>query len=191
MLVKEILSQAAFLLGKEELSRYLQGQAGETLTEEQEKAFQSETDALLRCYNIVENEIALDYLPLTAEETVVCSTGALPYTSFMRSPVSILSITDEYGNKLPFTVFPEYVRLRAGTAVATYSYSPESKRISDYSDYSARVGERTFAYGVACEYCLVSGLYEEALVWDKKYKDALLCAQNASRPRVIRSRRWV
>ena len=45
MLVKDILSQAAFLLGKEELSRYLQGQAEETLTEEQENS--SETSVAL------------------------------------------------------------------------------------------------------------------------------------------------
>lgn len=204
MLVKDIAAQAAFLLGREDLFRYLReggkgggesadgGESGNGAgAAETVAALRREADIFLRCYNIVENEVALDYLPLTAEETVVCDTGALPYTSFLRQPVSILSVTDEYGNKLPYTVFPEYLRTRAGTSVVTYSYSPESKRLCDHSEYAARVPERLLAYGVACEYCLISGLYDEAIVWDKKYKDALLCAHSASRPRVIRSRRWV
>lgn len=213
MLVKDIAAQAAFLLGKEELFRYLKdvfdaendiseggmpeenGENAENTenaeTDVEEKELVKEADILLRCYNIVENEVALDYLPLTAEETVTCDTGALPYTAFLRTPVTILSVTDEYGNKLPYTIFPEYLRTRAGTSVVTYAYSPESKRLCDESEYAARVPERLLAYGVACEYCLISGLYDEAVVWDKKYKDALLCAHTASRPRVIRSRRWV
>ena len=194
MFVKDIAAQAAFLLGKEDVVRYLKEQLtdGESvLEEEKEQRLQRETDILLRCYNIVENEIALDYLPLTAEETVTCSTGMLPYTSFLHAPVTILSVTDEYGNKLPFTIFPEYVKTRAGTSVITYSYAPETKRLDDCSEYGSRVSERLLSYGVACEYCLISGLYDEAVVWDKKYKDALLCAHSANRPHVIRSRRWV
>ncbi len=213
MFVRDIAAQAAFLLGKEELFRYLKGgffrgtAEGETALSdegmsasdgenenadaEKVRTLKREADILLRCYNIVENEVALDYLPLTAEETVVCDTGALPYTAFLRTPVSILSVTDEYGNKLPYTAFPEYLRTRAGTSVITYSYSPETKRLSDPSEYAARVPERLLSYGVACEYCLISGQYDEALVWDKKYKDALLCAHASTRPRVIRSRRWV
>lgn len=35
---------------------------------------------------------------------------------------------------------------------------------------------RLFAYGIAAEYCLACGLFEEAAVWDKKYKDALTAA---------------
>ena len=193
MLVKDIAAQAAFLLGKQEVSDYLKGDSDVTpeYTEQEEKALVKEANTLLRCYNIVENEIALDYLPLTAEETVTSSTGALPYSSFLHTPVTILSVTDEYGNKLPFTIFPEYVKTHKGTAVITYAYSPRTKAMEDGSEYGARVPERLLSYGVACEYCLVSGLYDEALLWDKKYKDALLCAHSASRPHVIRSRRWV
>lgn len=193
MLVKDVAAQAAFLLGKDELSRYIKGRLKEddSLDETTKKEFDKEAETLLRCYNVVENEIALDYLPLTAEETVVCDSGELPYTSFLRAPVAVLSVTDEYGNKRPFTIFPEYVKTCAGTAVVTYAYAPETKRLDDVGEYGARASERMMAYGVACEYCLVSGLYAEAVVWDKKYKDALFCAQSASRPHVIRSRRWV
>ncbi|MBP5242834.1 MAG: hypothetical protein J6Z36_03995, partial [Clostridia bacterium] len=112
-------------------------------------------------------------------------------TSFARLPVSVLAVTDERGNKLPYTIFPEYVKTVKGVVAITYTYAPENKAISGNSDYGGRVSARLLAYGVASEYCLIAGLYDEALSWDKKYKDALLCACASNKPHVIRSRRWV
>ena len=62
MLVKDIAAQAAFLLGKQEVSDYLKGDSDATpeYTEQEKKALVKEANTLLRCYNIVENEIALD-----------------------------------------------------------------------------------------------------------------------------------
>lgn len=191
MLVKEILSQAAFLLGENALSEYIRRGADASASEEEKKELAKKTDFLLRCYNIVENEIALDYLPLTAEEYVVGGTDRIQYTSFSRTPVSVISVTDERGNKLPYTVFPEYLSVPdAGTAVVTYSYAPEQKALSGQTDYGAGLPERLFAYGVACEACVIGGAYDEATAWDKKYKDALMSAHSRNRPKVIRSRRW-
>ena len=36
-----------------------------------------ETEALLRCFNLVENEVALDYLPLYAEDETESETGTI------------------------------------------------------------------------------------------------------------------
>jgi hypothetical protein len=186
MKVREILSQAAFLLGKEELDAFFAGD--ESLTE---GALAGEADTLLRCYNMVENEIALDYLPLVTEQNMDASTGKVMYTSFLRTPVSITGVTDVYGEKLPYTIFPTYLQTRKGLAVVTYSYSPVEKMLSDESEFAARASKNLLAFGVAGEYCLLKGLYEEAVVWDKKYRDALLCACAQNSPHVVRSRRWV
>lgn len=192
MLVKEILAQAAFLLGQEDVSEYLKSNSQSGLSAEELKDLTQKTDLLLRCYNMVENEVALDYLPLTAEERIDGAGEKIRYTSFLHTPVSVLSVTDERGNKIPYTVFPEYIKTDArGTVVVTYSYAPPTKLIGGESEYGARVPQRLFAYGVACEACLIAGLYDEASAWDKKYKDALLCAYSRNRPHVIRSRRWV
>lgn len=181
MIIKEILAQAAFLLGLgEEAERLNQGDySGE------------ETAKLLRCYNFVENEIALDYLPLTAEETVSSKGGTIAYSSFSHSPVSVLGVTDEWGNRVPFDIFPEFIKTVEGTLVVTYTYSPVKKTATEHTEYDARVPAHLLSYGVACEYCLIGGRYEESLVWDRKYKDALLCICSVNRPRAVRARRWV
>jgi hypothetical protein len=187
MKVREILSQAAFLLGKQELSDFFSG----TETEATTTQLQQEADAFLRCYNMVENEVALDYLPLTTEQRLETESGKLVYTAFLRTPVSIVSVTDRYGNRLPYTVYPAYLRTKQGTAVVTYSYAPTSKTLSGESEFVARVSQNLLAFGVAGEYCLTKGMYEEAVVWDKKFRDALLCACAQNSPHVVRSRRWI
>ncbi len=192
MLVKDVIKQAAFLLDKEALLQYLDTPSEDVstaFTDEEIADFEKTVNSLLRCFNIVENEVAIDYLPLTAEARMESEDGKLLFTAFARSMVSVLSVTDEYGNPVGYAVYPEYVKTQKGKVVVTYSYAPEMKALTSESDFS-RIPERIFSYGVACEYCLIGGLYDEAVVWDKKYKDALLCAQSLSRPRVIRSRRW-
>jgi hypothetical protein len=186
MKVREILSQAAFLLGKQELSDFFSGSDAAATSQ-----LQQEADDFLRCYNMVENEIALDYLPLTAEQSMETSAGKLVYTAFLRSPVSIVSVTDVYGNRLPYTVYPAYLQTKQGVALVTYSYAPEAKTLSDESEFVTRVSQNLLAFGVAGEYCLIKGLYEEAVVWDKKFRDALLCACAQNSPHVVRSRRWI
>ncbi len=54
MKVKEVIALAAENLGREDLSSEL-----ETL----DGAPEGELKSLLRCYNLVENEVALDYFP--------------------------------------------------------------------------------------------------------------------------------
>lgn len=179
-------------MGDNDLCDYLQTDEAEDSSDDGTKELTERAELLLRCYNIVENEIALDYLPLTAEERIDGGAEKISYTSFLHSPVSILSVTDERGNKVPYSVFPEYIRTNGEkTVVVTYSYAPERKALSGQTDYGARIPDRLFAYGVVCEACIIRGLYDEAALWDKKYKDALLCVYSRNRPRVIRSRRWV
>lgn len=182
MTVKEVLSQAAFLLGRDELVTLLQTEEG---------AQSAEAVSLLKCYNTVENEIALDYIPLTAEQEIRVLGGKVYYTVLKRTPVSVLSVTDEYGNKLPFTIYPEYIRTSTGAKVIVYTYAPEVKQLTDNCEYGNRLSVRLLSYGVACEYCLINGRYEEALLWDRKYKDALLCVAALNKPHVVRSRRWI
>ena len=65
MTVKEVVALAAGCLGREDLLSALD--KGEDEISEEEKL---ECDALLRCYNFTENEVALDYCPIRREERV-------------------------------------------------------------------------------------------------------------------------
>lgn len=182
MTVKEIILAAASELGiGDEVGAYLSGAS--TDGEVQAKA-------LLRCFNLVENEVALDYLPLLAEEELETETGAVYYASLSREAARVVGVWDEWGNSVPFTLFPDYLKTQPNKVRVRYTYLPQEKSFNDKSDFTLQASVHLFAYGVAAEYALASGLFEEAAVWDRKYKDAIKAAYCAKPTRRIRSRRW-
>ena len=182
MTVKEVIKEAAEIVGAEKVKAYI---------DDEVSGGERQTEVLLRCFNIVENELALDYLPLKCEETFQSQTGAIDYAALSKKAVRILSVKDESGNSVPFKTFPDHLKTQAGVLQVLYSYLPEEKALSGESDFKTLASKRLFAYGVAAEYCLSCGLYEEAAVWDKKYKEAIAAVYKMHPPKRIASRRWI
>lgn len=183
MTVKDCMKLAAVELGVAEiLENYFNG-----VTSNANRV----GEVLLQCYNVVENELALDYLPLTAEEEVYTLTGAVEFSAFSRRAVRILSVTDENGEKVKYRMFAQYLKAQAGDLKITYIYEPNEKTIEDECECAPAVSTRMLAYGMAAEYCLRMGMYEEADVWSKKYKDAIEAAYKATPCKRVSSRRWV
>lgn len=182
MKVKDVILKAAAEIGV--LEQATASFAGGTANTDKETA------TLLRCFNLVENEVALDYLPLRAEDILESPLGVVRFAELSNTPARILSVTDEWGNPLKFKLFPDFLKTQAGKIVVLYTYSPKEKTADEDSDFSLFVGERALAFGVCAEYFLACGLYEQAAVWDAKYKDALKAAMRSQKNRVISSRRW-
>ena len=183
MTVKEIIIAAATELGiADEVRAFIEGEA---------ETGKAKTDTLVRCFNLVENEVARDYLPLYAEEVLETETGAVYYEELEKSAVRILGIEDEWGNSLAYKLFPEYLKTQSGKICVRYTYTPTEKDIDGESDFTLYASLRLFAYGVAAEYALATGAFEEAAVWDKKYKDAIHAAYKLRSVKKIQSRRWV
>ncbi len=146
---------------------------------------------LLQCFNVVENELALDYLPLYCEDEVESQTGKIFFSNLSRTAVRILRVRGEGGRKVEYQLFPSYISIpEQGKFTVAYTYAPNEKGVLDTSDYALQASERLIALGMCVEYCLRSGLYQEANVWDVKYKDALKAAYRAQPSKIIRSRRW-
>ena len=183
MTVLEIIRAAATELGiADDVDDYLEGVSS---------VGAADTENLLRCFNLVENELALDYLPLYAEEEFETETGVIYFSEFSRAAVRVVKVTDGYGNETAFKLFPEYLKTQGGKVVVRYTYTPTAKTLTDESEFKTLASVRLFAYGIAAEYSLASGLFEEAAVWDKKYKEAIACAYRSRPSKKIASRRWV
>ena len=181
MTVEEVVMLAAEELQiATETREYFEGES----TEGQIKA-----ELLLTCYNLVENELALDYYTLTKEEQVT-STGKVLFSTLKNAPVRILKVTDEKGQELAYTLFPSYLTVRKGKAIITYVYTPNKKTMDDDCDFSGKVSARLMAFGVAAEYCMAMGAFEEASLWDKKYKDAIEAIREPAKGGRMALRRW-
>ncbi|MBR2024000.1 MAG: hypothetical protein IJ996_05765 [Clostridia bacterium] len=182
MKIRDIVTTVAEELGLTAVISYLQGvsnTSGET-----------ETNNLVRCYNLVEGELAVDYLPLYAEDEIWTDTGAVFYTELSKKAVRIVAVTDENGNGVPYKIFPEYLKAQAGKICVRYSYVPTEKGLEEDSDYQLLACKHMLVYGVATEYCLATGLFEEAEVWEKKYRRAVKNAYKSKPSVVMHTRRW-
>lgn len=148
-------------------------------------------NSLVRCFNLVENQLALDYFPLYAQDEVETQTGAIAFSELEKPPVRIVKVMDENGKSLPWTLFPTYLKTQVGKVSVRYSFTPSEKNINDASEFLLHASVRMFSYGMASEYFAASGLFEEAAVWNAKYKDAIKAAYQQSPNKKIRSRRWI
>ena len=183
MTVKKAVLAAATELGiVDEVQAYIDGTSEEG---------QKQTELLLHCFNIVENELALDYLPLQAEDTFSTNTGVISYQQLLHSAVRILRVTNVDGESVKFFIYPEYLKTQPGEVKVVYTYTPKTKTLTEESDFVLYVSSRLFAYGMAAEYALATGLYEEAAIWDKKYKEAIEATYRTAPCKRIQSRRWV
>ena len=183
MKLKDIVLKAAQMLGLEEgVAAYFESGI---------EALKRESELLLTCFNTVECGLALEYLPLYAEDELLTPTKRLEFSSFTYAPVRILNVTDEKGNSIAYTIYPKYIKAQAGRMKVTYTYTPDEKTIEGESEFSLLAAESLLVYGVLAEYCMAEGRFEEASVWDKKYKEAI---ENVIRNRACKrlaSRRWV
>ncbi len=181
--VKSTVLSAAQTLGiSEGVERFLLGEADVT--------GERDTALLLACFKRVENEVALDYLPLIAEEEVITTTGVITYSQLVNNAVRIFRLEDEAGNSLKYKLFPKSLRTNPGVVKIIYAYAPSDKKIDDVSNFSVGASERMFVYGVVAEYLLAVGDLNGARVWDKKYRAALRAAYRLQPCKRIRSRRW-
>ncbi len=149
-----------------------------------------EGDLLLKCFNIVENELALDYIPLVKEEILPIVDGKIPYTQFSSDLVRILKVEEESGRQKPYKIFATYLQVEGERAKVTYAYTPSKKTLDDESSFEHTVSARLLAYGMAAEYSMAVGLYEEAAYWDKKYKEAIEATRKLAKGCKMPSRRW-
>ncbi len=185
MTVKEVVTLAANLLGRDDLAAFVVTGAP---SESDEAA---ELDSLLRCYNLVENEASIDYFPLRARETLSVQNGSIAFERFTRKPVRIEKVTVS-GKIARYTLFPDGIYLTDGAdeATVTYAYAPVPKTYSDESECAAAISARCLAYGVAGEFYLIGGESGRASMWLKRYYDALRACGSGGKTLRIRSRRW-
>ena len=182
--IKDVVLLAAEFVGvKEKVDNYLSG----VMDDEHQRLI----DGLVCCYNVVENELAVDYLPLVKEEQMTAKDGKIAYADLSQKAAYIIGVFDERGNAVVHKRMAAWIAVDAGKYVVRYAALPAAKSFSDDSEYSVGVSERMLAYGVAAEYCLHKGLSAESAAWEKKYKKAVAETFRAKEVKTIRAGYWV
>ena len=184
MKVRDILTLAAMELNLDDyVKRYIKGNISSQGMEG--------ANLLLHSFNMVENALAVEYLPLYAEDEILAETGAVFYERLTRKPVRIIAVYDDNNNALAYKIFPDYLKTQEGKITVRYTYVPQTKTMEDDCDYRLETYKQVLLCGIANEYCLASGRFEEAEMWEKKYRRALKGLYKPHPAVVLKTRRWV
>ncbi len=183
MKVLDVIKLVCDFVGEKELRAKLE--ADETLSaREQEKV------ALLqRCFNLVNQEIATDYLPFLTKEQV--SGSVIQFSSLSKNVVHVMEIKNRFGMNLKFKLFPNYVEVEGNAKSITYSFFPDECNLQDEVEKFCGLSQRIYAYGVASEYLLIDGVSSDAEIWENRYKESLFMLSQKRGEHTLPKRRWL
>jgi hypothetical protein len=192
MKIRDIAELAAVLLQRHDIiNTNIFMQTEENALVKSEIESNRDLRLLIRCVNLVAKEIACDYIPLLHTQKMTATDGKIPYTQFEKILLEIKSVKDEDGNAVRYFTLPECVAVEDGNYEVSYAFIPRDKEFFDDMDFAGtKASDRVFAYGAAAEFCLISGMYDDALMWERRYKDALLVATRKNTEVIMPRRRW-
>lgn len=187
--IKEAIELSAVFLQLENVLQLL-NDGGTNLSEEELLQAQKELDMLLRCSNLVVQEIACEYIHLKTYETFTTDNGHIDYCDFNRQPVDIYAVKKD-GKNCRFKLYPSELITSDGEVQVYFTYMPEKVDINGSLDFEeGKISTRVISYGTVAEYCIISGMYEESCIWDKRYKDSLFAGIKSLKAITLPERRW-
>ena len=190
MKAKEILKNVCVYLGKEEiLSSSIFEENGEELTEEQ----MAEVNKIIKCINLVQEEIATEYLRVLKEKEVTLTNGEIDARNIDENIFEIISIKNKFGKSLKYKYVNGKIVCLTNKAIITYSTYPKSVvgLEDDVESFAGKISARVLGYGVASEYCYLEMLYDDATIWETRFKNALLVLARKKGEIKLKKRGWL
>lgn len=152
-----------------------------------------ELDLLCLCFNFTNSIIAGEHIKLKRTILVETEDGMIDFGVFAPYKLNeILKVSDEFGASCVYKQFDSYLKTQTGKLELMFSYYPaECDYDQTLSYYNAKLNDRIFAYGVASEYSFIKAMYDDATMWDARFKDALQVIGSKKSEIQIKKRRWV
>ena len=187
MSVKNILKTAIIFLGLDEIlltNIFTDGGVSPTQAE------QKTVDELVRCLNLVLEEIVTEYIPITEEKEI----------SFINKKCKIEDIDSLFceaiklhinGKNIPFIERDNFIIADTSRASILYKKYPSEVAInSNLTFLNRKIAPRVIAYGVSMEYSFIHTLSDEGAIWEKRYRDGLTSACFTKKEKRLPRWRW-
>ena len=143
---------------------------------------------LVSCINEVLCDIATDYLPLKYTENITVSGGEFELSNLTKAFHKIINI--ETSN--PYKIELDTLKIADGTYTIQYSYLPEVYTLSgDITDFDSRLTIHALTFGVASEFCIISGNYSESEMWNSRFESSMQIAKRSLKVSELAKRRWI
>ena len=182
MTVKDVIYYACVMCGRENLS----GQIAEGVIPDDNP----EIRKMINCYDLTVMELSENIEPLIMTERLCSPVGEYYFADFSKTPKQILKVEVD-GKKVDYTLRPDKMIVSAVECDVTYDYRVKpTVSLSDEVEYDENTfSARVLAMGVAAEYLLVSGLFDEAISWRERYEKAVE-TYVLTKSKRMKARRW-
>ena len=138
--------------------------------------------------NEVLSDVATDYLPLCHTETIEVENGSFDLNTLEKAFYKLIKVKT---NK-PYHIDFETLKIDNGIYQVDYMYLPELYEIGDeILEFDSRLTLFALCFGVAGEFCLISGNYSESELWNSKYENAMQVAISQKKIFSLKERRWI
>ena len=167
MKVKDIIKTSATLLGKENVVKYLTDENQET-----DLITLSEVNTFVTLLNTLLEELASGYIPMVKTEDI----GGKQKVAFSDLTEKILKIVAFYnanGNEVSYTQNTDHAIVYGYAETISYEYLPSSYGLNDVIGYTKEITVLSLAYGLAGEFCITQGRYEEGVFFHQKFVDSI------------------
>lgn len=143
---------------------------------------------LLCCANLAYEEIVTEYLPILHTEMLDVTNGQISFNLLSKPICGIISVQDENGSDIKYSLSADHISLSAQKATITYQTIPSA--LAYGAEVSVLFPERLLAYGIAREYLFLQDKSDEALIFEKRFKDGLTSFVRKKSALILPRRRW-
>ena len=187
MTYKDCIKVASLYLDDNKLYEYI-NDVSDFIDEETKRKIRY----LCSCVDVVANEIACEYFPIQRTEKALAKNKRIEYADMGECVVEIRYVKRD-GQKVNYNLYTTYIGVdEDGWYEVCYYYSPKSfsGNLEENIDLYGRITPRIVGIGAVAEYCLAFDRFDEAISYDKTFKDALIAVETRRQARRVKGRRW-
>ena len=168
MKIKDIITATAALLNQHDIIEYLE----ETVSNPSAETL-SKIDSEMRLLNLVLSELAAGYVPMIYKEEMTAENGKIEFSDLKYSATRILRVETASGEQACYVQHPSYIEIADGVYTVEYEHAPANFALEETVNMDGRILPSLIAYGVAAEYCITQGRFEEAVMWRQRYSEGV------------------
>jgi hypothetical protein len=147
---------------------------------------------LCSCIDVILNEIASEYFPIKKIEKATAKAKSIEYASLSEYVLDIRFVKRN-GRKVNYEMYSDRIVVdEDGEYEVCYEYTPKSYggNVDENLGVYGRITPRVVAIGAVAEYCLAFDRFDEAITYDKMFKDALVGVAKSKGKLKVKERRW-
>lgn len=192
--MKELIETTATLLQREDILDEILEREEESIEPENLEPESRDLKLLIEIANLVIREVAEEYSPTYAIEKVGSNTNSeILLSLFSKQFLKALWVKNANGDKETFNTYSSFVKVSKPNRMfeVCYQYQPQKRSLDENIELSAETSTRVLAYGVASEFCLTELLFDEAIMWDTRFKSSIQNAIRKTKERKVAERRFI